>query len=61
MRDRISQAELARRKGMTRTRVHQWLSLLRLPQAEILRIKAMGDYWDRRVVAERSLREREQE
>jgi len=42
-RDRISQAELARRHGLSRARVHQWLSLLELPKIEVERLKAMGD------------------
>ena len=55
-RDGISQAELARRHGLSRTRVHQWLSLLELPKREIERLEAMGDNWDRRLVTERMLR-----
>jgi len=55
-RERISQSELARRHGMTRARVNQWLSLLRLPVGERRRILAMGDHWGRRVLTERSLR-----
>jgi hypothetical protein len=58
-RDGISQAELARRHGLSRTRVHQWLSLLELPKIEIERLKAMGDYWARRLVTERVLREKQ--
>jgi len=55
-RERISQSELARRHGLTRARVNQWLSLLQLPVGERRRILAMGDHWERRVVTERSLR-----
>jgi len=40
-RDGISQAELARRHGLSRARVHQWLSLLELPKKDIERLKAM--------------------
>ena len=55
-RENLTQAELARRHGMTRARVNQWLSLLKLPEGERKRILAMGDHWDRRVVTERMLR-----
>jgi len=55
-RDRISQAELARRHGLSRARVHQWLSLLELPKKDIERLKAMGDNWQRRLLTERALR-----
>jgi hypothetical protein len=55
-RDGISQAELARRHGLSRARVHQWLTLLELPKREIERLKAMGDNWERRLLTERMLR-----
>jgi predicted transcriptional regulator len=55
-RDGISQAELARRHGLSRARVHQWLSLLESPKREIDRLKAMGDNWERRLATERMLR-----
>jgi len=55
-RDGISRAELARRHGLSRARVTQWLSLLELPRLEIEKVLAMGDYWDRRLVTERGLR-----
>jgi transcriptional regulator with XRE-family HTH domain len=57
-RDGISRAELARRHGLSRARVTQWLSLMELPRIEIERILAIGDYWDRRLVTERGLRNR---
>ncbi len=41
---------------MSRARVTQWLSLLDLPKIEIERVLAMGDYWERRLVTERGLR-----
>ncbi len=55
-RDGISQAELARRHGLSRERVYQWLTLLELPRREIERLKAMGDNWERRLLTERMLR-----
>jgi len=54
--DGISRAELARRHGLSRARVTQWLSLMELPRIEIERVLAMGDYWERRLVTERGLR-----
>jgi hypothetical protein len=57
-RDGISQAELARRHELSRTRVHQWLSLLELPRKDIERLKAMGDYWEKMLMTERILREK---
>ncbi len=55
-RDGISRAELARRHGMSRARVTQKLNLLNLPLDLLLEIEAMGDYWERRLVTERALR-----
>jgi hypothetical protein len=49
-RDGISRAELARRHGMSRARITQWLSLMDLSRVEIEEILAMGDYWERRLV-----------
>jgi len=57
-REDLSQADLARKHGISRTRVNQWLALLKLPEGERKRVLAMGDYWDRRVLTERSLRDR---
>jgi len=59
-RDGISRAELARRHGLSRARVTQWLSLMELPRIEIERVLAMGDYWERRLVTERELRQTRQ-
>ena len=55
-REGLSQADLARKHGISRARVNQWLSLLRLPLAEKRQVLAMGDYWNRRLVTERQLR-----
>ena len=55
-REGITQAELARKHGISRARVNQWLSLLKLPEGERKRILSMGDHWERRVVTERRLR-----
>ena len=55
-REGFSQSELARKHGISRVRVNQWLSLLDLPKLEIEKVLAMGDYWERRLVTERLLR-----
>ena len=52
----LSQAELARKHGLSRARVHQWLSLLKLPKMKIILMQAMGDKWERKLLTERSLR-----
>jgi hypothetical protein len=57
-REGLTQAELAQKHEISRTRVNQWLSLLQLPVGERRRILAMGDNWERRVVTERNLRDR---
>ena len=55
-REGLTQAELALKHGISRARVNQWLSLLKLPGKEIRRILSIGDNWDRRLVTERGLR-----
>lgn len=52
----LTQAELARNHGISRARVNQWQSLLRLPVRDMTRIKSMGDYWETKVITERHLR-----
>jgi ParB-like chromosome segregation protein Spo0J len=52
----ISRAELARRLGVSRARVTQWLDLLELPEGKLEEIAALGDSWNRQVVTERVLR-----
>lgn len=56
-REGLTQAELARKHGISRTRVNQWLSLLKLTNKETRRILAMGDHWERRLLTERAFRE----
>ena len=55
-REGLSQAEFARKHGISRARVNQWLSLLKLPQRDKKRIMAMGDHWSRQLLTERQLR-----
>lgn len=52
----INRAELARRLGVSRARVTQWLDLLGLPERVLREAEALGDHWDRQVVTERELR-----
>lgn len=57
-REDLTQADLARKHGISRARVNQWLSLLQMPIGKKRQILAMGDYWDRRILAERQLRKK---
>jgi len=59
-REGLSQAELARKHGISRARVNQWFSLLKLPEELIAEVEEMGDYWSRQVVTERQLRRTDQ-
>ena len=52
----INRAELARRLGVSRARVTQWLELLELPETVIRQARAKGDNWEHRLVTERELR-----
>jgi hypothetical protein len=52
----VTQAELARKHGISRARVNQWMSLLKLSAGEKKCILAMGDHWERQVITERKLR-----
>jgi len=54
----LSRAELARKLGISRARVTQFLNLLKLPEKLKEEIEAIGDYWGRRLVTERMLRSR---
>jgi ParB-like chromosome segregation protein Spo0J len=53
----INRAELARRLGVSRSRVTQWLDLLELPEEVLREAEALRDNWSRQVVTERVLRE----
>ena len=52
----LNQTELAKNMGVTRARISQWLSLLRLPEEMIADLESLGDNWTRRIVTERQLR-----
>lgn len=60
-REGLTQSELARKHGISRARVSQWLSLLKLPKIKIERVIAMGDHWEWRLLTERGLRRRSKE
>jgi hypothetical protein len=53
---RITRAELARRLGVSRARVTQWLELLELPEQVLREAEALGDNWEHRLVTKRVLR-----
>ncbi len=46
----INRAELAKRLGVSRARVTQWLDLLELPEKALRNAEALGDRWNRQVV-----------
>ncbi len=52
----INRAELARRIGVSRARVTQWLNLLELPEDALHEVEEQGDNRSRQVVTERMLR-----
>ena len=54
-REGINRAELARRLGVSRARVTQWLDLLELPEEVLREAEALGDHWNRQVMTERGL------
>jgi ParB-like chromosome segregation protein Spo0J len=54
--ENINHNGLARRLGVSRARVTQWLDLLDLPEEVLHRAEAMGDNWEHRLVTERILR-----
>jgi ParB-like chromosome segregation protein Spo0J len=54
----INRAELARKLGMSRARVTQWLDLLELPEKALRDAEALGDNWNRQVLTEREIRGR---
>ncbi len=55
-REGLNQAELARKHGISRARVNQWMVLLKMPEGKKRSILAMGDYWNRQIITERTLR-----
>lgn len=52
----VNRAELARRLGVSRARVTQWLDLLELPERVLREVEERGDNWDRQAVTEREQR-----
>jgi hypothetical protein len=54
----INRAELARRLGVSRARITQWLELLELPEQVLRDAEALGDNWSRQVMTEREIRGR---
>ena len=56
LRDGLSRKQLAKRHWVSSDRITQWLCLLKLPEEKKRKIQTLGDYWDKQVVTERSLR-----
>jgi len=56
VRGNLTRKQLAERHGMSSDRITQWLCLLKLPEARLKEIEALGDYWERQVITERELR-----
>jgi len=52
----LSKADLSRKLGVSRARITQMLNLLKLPNEKIEEVESLGDYWRRRLVTERMLR-----
>jgi len=52
----INRAELARRLGVSRARITQWLALLEMPEDLLREAEALGDNWSRQMMTERELR-----
>jgi len=57
VRDNLTRKQLAERHGISSDRITQWLCLLKLPEAKLRKIESLGDYWDKRMITERQLRE----
>ena len=51
-----NQSDLARFLGVSRVRVCQILSLLKMDKKKIQEIEKMGEYWEKPLVTERKLR-----
>ena len=54
----LTRAELARELGVTRARVSQMLSILKLPEEVLVKARSHGDPTEKRLVTERMLRDR---
>jgi len=57
VRDGLSRKELPERHGVSSDRITQWLCLLKLSMEKKREIETLGDYWNRKVVTERGLRQ----
>ena len=57
VRDDFIRKQLAERHGVSSDRITQWLCLLKLPEQRLRKIESLGDYWNRRMITERQLRE----
>ncbi len=55
----LTKAQMARKLNVSRARVTQMLNLLKLPDDLLQEIRSMGDCWDRQLIAERQLRQKQ--
>lgn len=58
--ENLTRKQLGERHGVSSDRITQWLCLLKLPEEKLSEIETLGDYWERRVLTERSLRRKQQ-
>ncbi len=56
VRDKLTRKQLAERHAVSSDRITQWLRLVKLLEKKKREIEALSDYWDRKVVTERWLR-----
>ena len=56
VRDNLTRKQLAETHGVSSDRITQWLCLLKMPVEKLRVIEALGDYWNKQVVTERSIR-----
>ena len=54
--DNLTRKQLAERRGVSSDRITHWLCLLKLPAEKLIEIEALGEYWERQLITERSLR-----
>ena len=52
----LTKAQLVRKLNISIARLTQMLNFLKLPEELLREVEEMGDYWERRLLTERSLR-----
>ena len=56
VRDKLARKQLAETHAVSSDRITQWLRLVKLLEKKKREIEALSDYWDRKVITERWLR-----